>query len=142
LVKKREEHSVWFTCEKCHSTFDTLEEAEACESQEPTMQLLRSESFREETEWKIGDFLLIQKEGRLPELVRIVDTTEIRHKIWPRFQHLNYGATADWSGPNGVVTFKELYNYDSWNTEWVRVVTDSIKDVILDWARQLQEVIE
>ena len=138
MVKKREEHSVWYTCEKCHSTFDTYEEAEECENQKPTLQLLRSESYREETEWKIGDFLLIQKEDNLPELVRIVDTIEIYHKIWPRFQYLNYGAKASFEGPDGPVIFKELYNYDSWHTQWVRVVTDDIRDVILEWAEALK----
>ncbi len=134
MVKKQETHDVWYTCEKCHSNFSALEEAEACENQEPTRLLLRSDSFREETDWEIGDFLLIQKGSSLPELVRVLETIEMRHKTWPRFQHLNFGDKADWKGHKGVVTLKELYNYDAWNTKWVRVVNDSIRAVILDWA--------
>ena len=138
MVTRHEEHSVWYSCDKCHITYDTPEEADRCERQQPTKQLLRSDSFREETDWEIGDFLLIQKEDKLPELVRIYETTEIRHKIWPVFQHLNYGAKQKWKGPNGEVLKVELYNYDSWHTQWVRVVTDSIKEIIFDWADVLR----
>ena len=122
MVRRHEEHNVWYSCGKCHSSFDTREEAECCENQEATMQLLRGESFKEDVEWKVGDFLWILKQGNLPELVRIEGTVEIRHKIWPKFK--------DVTG--------EVYNYDTWHTKWVRVVTDPIKEIILEWAKELK----
>ena len=124
MVKKHEEHSVWYACEKCHATFDTYEEAEKCEQRKPTKQLLRGETFREDIDWQIGDFLLIDKENKYPQLARISGTTEINHKIWPQFEFLAYGG--------------EVYNYDTWHTRWVRVVTDKIRDVILEWAEALR----
>lgn len=138
MVRKEINTRVWFFCEKCHTIYDTEEEAKKCEEQEPTKVSLkgsyffidRSTKINEVTDWKKGDLCIVRihddwKQWRLAMIVEeVVSPPNHEHKIYPKFKYIDM-MNEDNEG--------DLFSF-GWKHEEVILLDDNVKKRVLEWA--------